>query len=66
VNRGVFTMKVYSKKIYIAKADSSAVNLPGHSVYRATYPDLNYDVVDALSATVSKGYGIESMKQIYK
>jgi hypothetical protein len=38
----------------IEKADLSPINLPGHYVYIATYPDLNSDVADALSARVSE------------
>jgi predicted Zn-dependent protease len=47
------------KNINIAKADLSPINLPDYYVYIATYPDLNSDVVDALSARVSEEYGIE-------
>ena len=47
------------KNINIDKAVLSPTNLPGYYVYIATYPDLNSDVVDALSARVSEEYGIE-------
>jgi len=47
------------KNINIAKTDLRPISLPGHYVYIATYPNLNYDVVDALSARVSEEYGIE-------
>jgi predicted Zn-dependent protease len=47
------------KKINIEKADLTPINLPGHYVYIATYPNLNSDVVDVLSARVSEEYGIE-------
>jgi len=47
------------KNINIAKSDLTPINLPGYYVYIATYPDLNSDVIDVLSARVSEEYGIE-------
>jgi hypothetical protein len=47
------------KNINIENADLKPINLPGHYVYIATYPNLNLDVVDALSARISEEYGIE-------
>jgi predicted Zn-dependent protease len=35
------------------------INLPGYYIYIATYPNLNNDVINVLSARVSEEYGIE-------
>jgi predicted Zn-dependent protease len=47
------------KKINIENTGMAPINLPGYYVYVATYPNLNLDVVDVLSARVSEEYGIE-------
>jgi len=39
--------------------DILPINLPGYYVYIATYPNLNSNIIDVLSARVSEEYGIE-------
>jgi predicted Zn-dependent protease len=48
------------KSINTGNVKINPINLPGYYIYIATYPNLNTDVVDVLSARVSEEYGIET------
>jgi predicted Zn-dependent protease len=47
------------QSINFKNIDKQPINLPGYYVYIATYPNLNSDVIDVLSARISEEYGIE-------
>ena len=46
------------QSINIESIDRKPLNLPGYYLYIATYPNLDLDVVDRLSARISEEYGI--------